>query len=177
MGGMEQMALCCGSKMFPHDPVPDGAVFAPHHYTYALGLVLLVVAVVWDDYRHREPLFAALGASVGLFGFLLVWRYYPPAGAILSLAGPVVTIGAVLLGSTGTAVGDVWDDYPLRYRVATVLFSLVALDDAVEHAFGWPTPLDQLWVRYLSDRVALTAVIALALLLGVGVVVAVYGER
>lgn len=163
--------------MFPHDPVPDGAVFAPHHYTYALGLVLLVVAVVWDNFSDREPLFAALGAGVGLFGFLFVWQYYPGAGAILALAGPLVTIGAVLLGSVGLAVGGVWDDYPPRYRVATMLFSLAALDDAVEHAFGWPTPLDVLWVRYLSDRVALTAVIALALLVGVGVLYAVYGER
>lgn len=162
--------------MLPHDPVPDGAVFAPHHYIYALGLVLLVVAVVWDDYRDREPLLVALGAGVGLFGFLFVWQYYPAAGAILSLAGPLVTIGGVLLGSTGTAVGDVWDDYPLRYRAAAVVFSLVALDDAVEHAFGWPTPLDVLWVRYLSDRVALTAVVALALLVGVGVVYAVYDD-
>ena len=163
--------------MFPHEAVPDGAVFAPHHYTYALGLVLLVVGIVWDNYRDREPLFAVLGAGVGLFGFLFVWQYYPAAGAILALAGPVVTIGAVLLGSTGTAVGGVWDDYPPRYRVATVLFSLVALDDAVEHGFGVPTPLDVLWVRYLSDRVALTAVVALGALVAVGVVYAVYGER
>lgn len=163
--------------MFPHDPIPDGAILAPHHYTYGLALVLLVVAIVWDNYRDREPLFAALGAGVGLFGFLFVWQYYPKAGAILALAGPVVTIGAVLLGSTGFAVGGVWDDYPPRYRVATVLFSLVALDDAVEHAFGVATPGDTLWVRYLSDRVALTAVVALALLVGAGVLYAVYGER
>jgi len=91
--------------MFPHEAVPDGAAFAPHHYIYGLLLVTALVAVVWDNFPDREPLLVALGAGAGLFGFLLVWPWYPVAGASLSLAGPVICLAAVLLGWSGTAVG------------------------------------------------------------------------
>lgn len=162
--------------MFPADAVPDGAVFAPHHYIYGVALSLLVVLIVWDNYPDREPLFAALGAGSGLFGFLFVWQYYPVAGALLALLGPCVTIAAIVLGWTGTAVGDVWDNYPTRYRLAAVFFSLVALDDAVEHAFGWWTPLDALWAGGLSERAPLVAVGLLGALVAVGVVYAVWTD-
>ena len=161
---------------FPHEVVPDGAIFAPHHYIYGVGLVCVVVALVWDNYRAREPLLAALGALTGLFGFLFVWQYYPAAGAAMSLLGPAITIAAVVLGWTGTAVGGVWDDYPVRYRLTAVFFSLVALDDGIEHAFGWPTPLDLIWNRYLTEHVPLVAVGLVGLLAAVVVVRAVYAD-
>jgi hypothetical protein len=48
---------------------------------------------------------------------------------------------------------SVWPAYPAVGAVGTLLGLLVALDDAVEHAFGIPTPLDQLWNRWLRDMV------------------------
>lgn len=162
--------------MFPNELVPDGAVFAPHHYTYAVLLVLLVLATVWDNYPGREPLLAAVGAGVGLFGFLSVWPYYPAPGAILSLAGPVIVVAAVALGSVGTVVGGVWDDYPARARIAAGVFAVVALDDAIEHAFGWPTPLDLLWNGYLSDHATIVFPAAVAAVAFVVTIVSVYTE-
>ncbi|MFW5896346.1 MAG: hypothetical protein ACOCUA_03080 [archaeon] len=164
------------SMTFPHEAVPDGAIFAPHHYTYGALLAILAVFIVWDNYRDREPLLAAVGLGMGLFGFLSVWPYYPPAGAILALTGPLVAIAAVVAGSFGLAVGDVWDDYPRRERVAVVLFSLVALDDALEHAFGVWTPLDALWASGLSERTTPLVVGVVALLVAGGVVYAVASE-
>ena len=145
--------------MYPHEAVPDGAVLAPHHYIYGLLIVAALVGVVWDNYPDREPLLVALGAGTGLFGFLFVWPWYPPAGASLSLAGPIVCVLAVLLGWVGTPVGGVWDDYPTRYRVGVVLFALVALDDAVEHAFGVWTPLDALWNGGLYEHASLVSLV------------------
>jgi len=163
--------------MFPNEAVPDGAVFAPHHYTYGLLLVGLLVAVVWDNYDDREPLLAAVGAGAGLFGFLFVWQYYPAAGAILSLAGPIICLAAVLLGWTGTAVGGVWDDYPIRYRLGVIGFALVALDDAVEHAFGVWTPLDAAWGAGLSERASLVSVVLLGAAVGAVVLYSVWRAR
>ena len=161
---------------FPYHEIPDGAVFAPHHYIYGLLLTLLVLAVVWDNFRAREPLLAALGVVVGLFGFLLVWPWYPVAGAVLSLAGPPIIVLAVGLGWSGLAVGDTWDDYPLRWRLAAMLGALVAAEDVLQHAFGWSGPFDTIWKVYLVDRVGLTAVVLLAIAVGVVVLGAVYAD-
>lgn len=163
--------------MYPHEPIPDGAVMAPHHYTYGLLLAALLVGVVWDNYPDREPLLAVLGAGTGLFGFLFVWPWYPAAGASLTLAGPVITIAAVLLGWSGTAVGGVWDDYPIRYRVGVVLFSLVALDDAAEHAFGVWTPLDALWNGGLYEHASTVSLGLLGTLVAGAAVYAVWAEQ
>ncbi len=145
---------------FPHEAVPDGAIFAPHHYTYGLLATLLVVMAVWDNYRCREPLLTAGATGAGLFGFLFVWPYYPTSGALLAVSGPIVAALAVVAGWAGTPIADVWDDYPLRYRLATLLGLLVALDDGVEHAFGVPTPLDMAWNTGLREQaVTVTAVL------------------
>jgi len=57
--------------MYPHEAVPDGAAFAPHHYIYGLLLVAALVAFVWDNYPTRYRL--------GVLGFALLalatpWR-------------------------------------------------------------------------------------------------------
>ncbi|WP_135853162.1 hypothetical protein [Halorussus salinus] len=39
------------------------------------------------------------------------------------------------------------------HRGLALVGVLVALDDALEHAFGWPTPLDLLWSRWLYPAV------------------------
>lgn len=75
---------------FPHESVPDGAVFAPHHL-YS-------------------------GVIIALFSFALMWRFYP------------------VFGATGTILG-----------------LLIALDDAVSHAFGVPTPIDWLWTVHVAQ--------------------------
>jgi len=74
--------------MFPHESVPDGAPFGPHHLY--------------------------IGLLVAGFAFAMVWPHYPQMGA------------------TGTLLG-----------------LLIALDDAVSHAFGVPTPLDWTWAHYV----------------------------
>lgn len=150
---------------FPVDAVPDGAVFAPHHYIYAMALSLLMVFVVWDNFNDREPLYTATALGVGLFGFLFVWQYYPAPGAILSLIGPLLAILFILMGWVGLSIGGVWDDYPLKFRLLTIFFALVALDDAVEHAFDIWTPLDWFWESFLIDY------FTEAILFGVGIVV------
>jgi len=162
--------------VFPAEAVPDGAILAPHHYIYGMLLVLVVIGMVWDNYADREPLLAVLGAGSGLFGFVSVWPYYPVAGALLALLGPVVVIAAVTVGSFGLAVGDVWDDYPRRQRAAAVLLSLVALDDVVEHAFGVPTPLDVIWNGYLYQHATVVFPLVAAGGLAVVIIVAVYVE-
>lgn len=126
---------------FPVDGVPDDAVFAPHHYTYALIAALLLAFVVWDDYRDREPIVVAGSILLGLFGFLFVWRYYPVTGAVMSLAG--------LAGAAIGLLRSTWDAWDRKIRLAIGVLLLVAADDALEHAFGLPMPLDYIWKVYL----------------------------
>lgn len=121
---------------FPVEAIPDGHVGAPHHaYTGLLGL-LFACAVVWDDYRKREPLAATWGALVAFFGFALVWRWYPFLGA--SMFG---------IGLFASLVG-VWrwsGVYSRRWQAVAVVCWLVALDDWLSHSFGVWTPLDAFW--------------------------------
>jgi hypothetical protein len=42
---------------------------------------------------------------------------------------------------------SVWPYYPVTGASMALIGVAVALDDLVSHAFGWPTPLDQLWKR------------------------------
>lgn len=157
--------------MFPYEAVPDGNVFAPHHYIYLLVAALLVYAVLWDNYDCREPVIAAGSTLAGLFGFLFVWPLYPAAGAILSLAGPSISVLVILLGWSGFAVGDVWDDYPRRHRVVAILLTLGGLDDVANHAFGVHTPLDYVWnaglYQYSAGLVVFSVVVFLFYLLAV----------
>mgnify|MGYP007116954982 FL=1 len=163
--------------MFPAETVPDGAILAPHHYTYGALLALLAIGIVWDNYTDREPLYAAAGVGAGLFGFLSVWPYYPVAGALLALAGPLLAIVAVLLGTLGLSFGGVWDDYPVRMRIAVVLACLIALDDGVEHAFGVWTPLDAIWGSGLYNRAPAVVGAMLAIGVGAAVVISLVSEQ
>jgi hypothetical protein len=49
--------------------------------------------------------------------------------------------------------GSVWRYYPTTGAVMTGLGLLVAADDAIEHIFGVPTPLDTLWARAILPLV------------------------
>jgi len=128
---------------FPHEVVPDSAIFAPHHAYVGVLVVALAVWVVSDNLPRREPLLAAVGALVALFAFASVWPFYPPVGAAGALAG--LTLAAVgVLWPGGT-----WAVYPLRWRALALLGVAIALDDVIEHAFGVWTPLDALFRRLI----------------------------
>lgn len=128
---------------FPVEAVPDGHPFAPHHLTWAVLLLLVAVWVVSDNFPHREPLLAGVGGVLALFAFLFIWPFYPQPGATLTLFGVLVALVGVLLP------GGVWASYPVGWRGLALLAVLVALDDAVSHAFGIWTPVDWAWRAYL----------------------------
>ncbi|WP_227354532.1 hypothetical protein [Haladaptatus salinisoli] len=128
---------------FPAESIPDGALFAPHHFLYGLYIVLFACALRWDDYPREEPTAVAGSALFALFGWAHVWRYYPAPGATACLLG---TVGVLLGGAATTRYGT-------RWRGVVVLFALVALDDVLSHAFGVWTPLDWLWKTYLLPLV------------------------
>lgn len=125
---------------FPADRLPDGVILTTHHVLYGLVMTLVGCAVVWDDYSRREPLVAALAALVALMGFGLAWRLHPVSGAIAALVGTTVAAVAPIVG---------WSEYPRRWRAWTSAWALVALDDVVNHALGWPTPLDWLYRAHI----------------------------
>lgn len=129
---------------FPYESVPDGAVLAPHHF-YAVLFGLLFCAVVWDDYPHREPLITSLCLLTGFLSFLLIWPWYPVIGASVTLVSLVVAVIPLF-------TRDLWSKYPLKYRIAVALCIVIALDDAVEHAFPVGTPLDMFWKTYMLQH-------------------------
>ncbi|WP_158057202.1 hypothetical protein [Halorussus halophilus] len=134
---------------FPAESIPDGALFAPHHFLYGLYLVLFRCARKWDNYPRTEPLVVAGSALFALFGWAHLWRYYPVAGATVCVVG---TLGTVVGGLVTTKYGR-------RWQLFVVWSALVALDDAISHAFGVWTPLDWLWnfAWRLGDSAALLA--------------------
>lgn len=130
--------------MFPVDRIPDGSVGVPHHYYYLALAALLVILTVWDDHRGKEPLVSVAGIVAGLFSFYFVWPRYPQIGAVLSLAAPAVAILSILQPRSTWWRPEADGGWPLVRGVVAVFLLGGALDDAVEHAFGWPTPLDTL---------------------------------
>lgn len=52
--------------MFTPEPVPDGAVLAPHHFY--------------------------IGILIAWFGFMFVWKYYPKTGSLLTIVGLLIAI-------------------------------------------------------------------------------------
>lgn len=57
------------------------------------------------------------------------------------------------LAVTAFSFGSVWPHYPVVGAAGTLLGLAVAVDDALEHAFGIPTPLDLFWSRILHPLV------------------------
>lgn len=127
----------------PAEAVPDGAVFAPHHLTWGALVCLFVCAVVWDDHRHAEPVVAAAGMLLALFGFLFTWKLYPGLGAFLTLTGCLAATISLARSSLW------WTKYPARPHIVAMAGAFVALDDAVSHAFGVWTPVDFLWRAFV----------------------------
>lgn len=125
--------------MFPAETVPDGAAWAPHHLTWGVAFALLACLVVWDNYRDVEPIYSAAALAVTAFAFLFVWPFYAEAGAALTLVGLTVAIGALLTPSLP------WTHYPTAPHAVCLALTLVAVDDALSHAFGVWTPIDHVW--------------------------------
>jgi len=125
---------------FPAQSIPDGALYAPHHFLYALYLVLFTSARKWDIYPRKEPVVVTGSALAALFGWIHVWRYHPVAGALLCLAG---ALGVVVGGAVTTRYSD-------RWRLLVAWYGLVAFDDAISHAFGVWTPIDWAWDAALA---------------------------
>lgn len=123
--------------MFPYHHIPDGNAALPHHYLWALLAAVIPVLIVWDDYRHREPWLALTAILAGLVGFGLVWPRYPVMGAVLTLTANV----ALLL----VPLRPAWRQWPRKHSAAVVALALLALDDSLQHAFGWVTPIDWAW--------------------------------
>jgi len=117
---------------------------APHHFTYGALFTLFFCAIVWDNYPEREPMGVVFGILVASFSFLFTWPFYSVVGAAMTLSGLTIATGSIL-------IRDVWKDYPLKWRIATGICILICWDDALEHAFGIPTPLDLIWKHGISQ--------------------------
>ena len=128
-------------RSFPHEAVPDGHIGAPHHLYIGVGLALLFVGSAWDD-QDRDPLWTALTLLIAVFAFGMIWPFYPIVGAVGVLMALCGTVLAVWLDRA------VWQAHP-RLLAGMALGWLIALDDAVEHAFGVPTPLDWLFAEWI----------------------------
>jgi len=134
------------STAFPHDSVPDGAVFAPHHAYIGLLLALLALALVWDDAAGKEPWVGAAALLLACFAFATVWPFYAETGAVLAVGG----VGVAL----ASAWSPFWSTYPwVGPRGVLLVGALVALDDVAEHAFGIWTPLDWLWKTHIFEYI------------------------
>lgn len=140
---------------FPYHVVPDGSVLLPHHFTWAAIFALLPAAVVWDDYRHREPVAYVAGLVGSLVSFLLVWPAYPTVGATLALAGTAVATAALCWPDPDARLRW-WAHWEPRYWLLAALLVAVAWDDLLQHAFGVVTPLDWAWKHGLRDLITTT---------------------
>jgi O-antigen/teichoic acid export membrane protein len=135
---------------WPYHQVPDGSALLPHHFTWAMILVLVPIAVVWDNHRGREPVVVATAVAIGLVAFLLVWPRYPRTGAAVAVATNVLAVVAL-----SWHLASDREVFPWPWIAAALGLSLVALDDVLQHAFGWPMPLDWLWKNGLRELLTL----------------------
>jgi len=133
--------------MFPYHEIPDGSILLSHHFTWAMLIALIPLAVVWDNDPYREPWLAVSSIVVALIAFMFVWRTHHVLGAGLAVAATITAI-IVLLSRLTLFRGD-WPVLPLA--VALVLVC-VASDDVLQHAFGRETPLDWVWKNHLRPR-------------------------
>lgn len=129
---------------FPHHTIPDGTILAPHHFYYGVAIAAVVVFTVWDD-QNADPWVVLAGLAASSVGFVFGWPQYAVFGALLTLSGLAV--------STFALFRPFWW---LHWKRALLVYFglLVAWDDVIEHAFGVPTPLDTVWVKYIAEHMA-----------------------
>lgn len=131
---------------YPADAVPDGAVLAPHHVHIGVLLAVLALALVWDDAANKEPWVGLVALLAVSFAFITIWPFYPVTGATFSMAAVLLALVVPFL--------QFWRSYPwFGARGVLLIGALVALDDVVEHAIGFPTPLDWFWTEHLVQHI------------------------
>jgi len=132
---------------FPHEDEPDGEVGGPHHAYIGLGGYLVAMLGVLSSFF---PAVGTVAAFVAWFGFQYVWPFYAPTGAALALGG----VSALLVATLGSSAA--WLAASPFCFVVALLGALVALDDVVEHALGWSTPVDTFWKTRLAPALPST---------------------
>jgi hypothetical protein len=132
---------------YPAEAVPDGNLLAPHHYLLGVYALVVVALLVLNDSRTTDPLGVLAGACVALFAWHHLWGLYPIVGATAALGGLVVVLAALVIPVevAGVPIGGFWNRYGRELGLVVLVATLVALDDWVSHALGWPTPLDWVW--------------------------------
>lgn len=142
---------------FPHEAIPDGSVWWPHHYLYSSFAAMLIAFRHWDDKPEVEPMGVVGGIATSLFGWFFLWGMQRPRwGAVLTMVG--------LLIATVSAIGrKQWrEDHPTTSRVAILGGLGLAWDDVINHAFGVATPGDSAWKSYLHEHIGLSIGLVLA---------------
>jgi hypothetical protein len=133
--------------MFPYHEVPDGSIFVPHHFIWAMAIAIIPLLVIWDNDPYREPWLAVASIGIGLIAFIFVWRVHHVLGAAVAVIATIVAAIA-LLSRLFLFRGD-WPVFPIAVALVLVL---VASDDVLQHAFGWETPLDWVWKNHLRPK-------------------------
>ncbi len=122
-------------------------MFGPHHFYLGVLLILLVCWLARDPESEAAPWGVAGLTLLSVFSFALTWPYYPVVGA----AGVLVLLA---LATTLSLFRPFWWRYGPVSRGVLTAGLFLAWDDAVSHAFGWWTPMDSVWSRYLYPYVS-----------------------
>lgn len=158
-------ALVVLAGQFPHDAVPDGNEWASHHYVYMAGFALLCGLLLLDDEEH-DPWVLIGGVLLSWFAWHYLWGAgRPVTGAVLAMVGVSAALASVLFRPVWNVgiddrLYELTKDsrYPIdwrtrhydqRMRALIIIALLAAMDDLLEHAFGWWMPLDYVWKEYL----------------------------
>lgn len=125
---------------FPAESVPDGAIFAPHHFLYPLYAVLVLYFLKLNDDPERKPALVLVGPVVALVGWFHFWPYYPGTGAIIAAVGVILCIiGGIAHRNVET-----------HWRISIVALCLLSLEDWVDHAFDVDTPASLAFHEYIQ---------------------------
>lgn len=127
-------------RNFPVEEVPDATAWAPHHGIYGGIIALITAFLVVHWYKDRDPIGVIFGTTLGLFGFLFVWEWYPKIGAAMALGGYTLAFLSAI-----NPWGQWWRYYPDAYHATVVAGLFIGLDDVIDHALPVPTPLDTMW--------------------------------
>lgn len=146
-----QSIVSVWQPLFPYHDFSTLAVLTSHHFTYFTLAALLVCAWVHDGWKGEDPTdpyFVEFGCLFALFSFLFVWGGNKPA------LGAIFTMVCLVVATFGVVFRDVWwTTYYPRPLLAVLVCLAAAWDDVLQHAFGWPMPLDWAWKHGVSNLV------------------------